>query len=106
MLLTDLGSICGTYIRVKQDSPLALQPGQSFLVGNDFIIDIDNVFSYESTPFDISPEMNTTMQNAPQIHITISKIPTDNLDITVTSLRYSFLSEDKYKLVTIGRSTV
>ena len=40
-LLIDLGSMCGTYVKVSNVIPVELNKGQSFLVGNDIIIEIE-----------------------------------------------------------------
>lgn len=54
--------MCGTYIKVRNTEPVALNEGQHFLVGPDIIIDIEKV---ENDPLpssvpseDLSEEMN------------------------------------------------
>ena len=44
--IVDLGSVCGTYLKVSYDDPVELEEGQTFLVGNDINIDIEYVVSY------------------------------------------------------------
>jgi pSer/pThr/pTyr-binding forkhead associated (FHA) protein len=44
--LIDLGSVCGTYVKVRQDIPTPLQEGMTFLVGNDINIDIDSTVTF------------------------------------------------------------
>ena len=44
--IVDLGSVCGTYLKVSHDDPVELQEGQTYLVGNDINIDIEYVVSY------------------------------------------------------------
>lgn len=41
--LIDLGSMCGTYVRVSNSDPVELEQGQNFLIGSDIIIEIDKV---------------------------------------------------------------
>lgn len=41
--LIDLGSVCGTYLKVSNVTPVEIRQGQNFLVGSDIIIDIERV---------------------------------------------------------------
>jgi pSer/pThr/pTyr-binding forkhead associated (FHA) protein len=43
--IVDLGSICGTYIRVLHDKPVPLNSGQYFLIGSDVLIEILEISS-------------------------------------------------------------
>jgi pSer/pThr/pTyr-binding forkhead associated (FHA) protein len=87
--LHDLGSVSGTYVKVRFDVPIIIREGMTFLVGNDINIDIESVVAYDRTDIrceeEVQEELNLTMPNFPHINLTISKIPADNEDITISS---------------------
>mmetsp|Transcript_10604 Transcript_10604/g.10628 ORF Transcript_10604/g.10628 Transcript_10604/m.10628 type:complete len:132 (+) Transcript_10604:352-747(+) len=88
--LIDLGSMCGTYIRVSNEEPINLEPGQNFLIGSDIIIEIDRVVS-DPVPLSVNSEQTLEeYQNTfndidialddigPYIAIKVSRNPNDN----------------------------
>jgi hypothetical protein len=90
--IVDLGSVCGTYLKVSHTDPVELQEGQTFLVGNDINIDIESVVSYSNLLMTENSEdsSNITIRDTelPKVRITISKVPVDNEDITINSQTY------------------
>ncbi|CAG9336042.1 unnamed protein product [Blepharisma stoltei] len=115
--LIDLGSMCGTYIRVSNEEPINLEPGQNFLIGSDIIIEIDRVVS-EPVPLSVNSEQTLEeYQNTfndtdivlddigPYIAIKVSRNPNDNEE-TMSPSTWKFAAEEKYKVFTIGRSQI
>ena len=104
--LVDLGSVCGTYVKVSNDFPTELSRGQSFLIGSDISIDIDEVCSYplSSVPSE-GPEDSITPREVsqPSIKITIGRIP-DNEESTLNRHSQLFLAECPLQTFLIGRS--
>lgn len=90
LFLIDLGSMCGTYIRVSNSEPIELEVGQNYLIGSDIIIEIDKVVS---DPIPISVNSDQTFEEyqntfnesdmqiddfGPNIVIKVSRNPNDN----------------------------
>lgn len=104
--LIDLGSVCGTYIKVTNENPVELSRGQTFLIGSDICIDIDEVCSYplSSVPSE-GPEDSLTPREVsqPSIKITIGRIP-DNEESTLNRHSQLFLAERPLQTFMIGRS--
>ena len=90
-LLIDLGSMCGTYIKVSNTEPVLLEQGLNFLVGSDINIEIDRVIN-DPIPQSLNSEatiedfVNTlqdysispiNLQEGPYIIIKISRYFTD-----------------------------
>ena len=104
--LVDLGSVCGTYVKVSSEIPSELSRGQSFLIGSDICIDIDEVCNYplSSVPSE-GPEDSLTPREVsqPSIKITIGRIP-DNEESTLNRHSQLFLAERPLQTFLIGRS--
>jgi len=104
--LIDLGSVCGTYVKVSNDIPTELSRGQTFLIGSDICIDIDEVCNYplSSVPSE-GPEDSLTPREVsqPSIKITIGRIP-DNEESTLNRHSQLFLAERPQQSFMIGRS--
>jgi pSer/pThr/pTyr-binding forkhead associated (FHA) protein len=114
--LIDLGSMCGTYVKVSNSNPLELEKGQSFLVGSDVIIEIDSLdtskSNIQSTGFEdfaqktlTNIEEKAASQGFSYIVIKITKYMSDH-DETMQSQIYKFEADQDYKKFTIGRSQV
>ena len=118
-LLIDLGSMCGTYIKVSNTEPVLLEQGLNFLVGSDINIEIDRVIN-DPIPQSLNSEatiedfVNTlqdysispiNLQEGPYIIIKISRYFTDT-ETTMQSSTWKFLAEEKFKVFTIGRSQI
>ena len=106
--LSDLGSICGTYLRVSHDVPTEIRRGMVFLIGSDIIIDVEEVvcFPLPSLPSEGSEDalMQTLKEAAqPSVRVTIGKIP-DSEDSTVHKHSQVFLAERPTQTFLIGRS--
>ena len=112
-MLIDLGSMCGTYVKVLNTEPVILEPGLNFLVGSDINIEIDRVvntpipqsLNSEATIEDLAGTMQDISMNAegPYIIVKISRYFNDN-ETTMQSSTWRFLAEDKFKVFTVGRS--
>ena len=104
--ITDLGSVCGTYVKVSNDFPVELSRGQTFLIGSDICIDIEEVSSYplSSVPSE-GPEDSLTPREVsqPSIKVTIGRIP-DNEESTLNRHSQLFLAEHPRQTFRIGRS--
>ena len=114
--LIDLGSMCGTYIKVSNTDPIILEQDLSFLVGSDINIEIERVvndpvpqtLNSELTIEDYSyamQEANSIIQEGPNIIIKVSKFYND-AEATMQSSTWKFLAEEKFKIFTIGRSQI
>ena len=118
-LLIDLGSMCGTYIKVSNTEPVILEQGLNFLVGSDINIEIDRVIN-DPVPLSINSEMTSedfcnTLQDysmnaintneGPYIMIKISRFFNDT-ETTMQSSTWKFLAETKFRVFTIGRSQI
>lgn len=106
--LSDLGSICGTYLKVSHELPTELKRGMVFLIGSDIIIDVEDVYCYplQSIPSDVSEDalMQTLKEAAqPSVRLTIGKIP-DSEETTVHKHSQVFLAERPMQAFLIGRS--
>lgn len=106
--LSDLGSICGTYLRVSHDVPTEIRRGMVFLIGSDIVIDVEDVVSCPllSLPSEGSEDalMQTLKEAAqPIVRVTIGKIP-DSEDSTVHKHSQVFLAERPTQAFLIGRS--
>ncbi|OMJ83308.1 hypothetical protein SteCoe_15833 [Stentor coeruleus] len=113
-LLIDLGSMCGTYIKISNSEPIILVQNMNFLVGSDINIEIDRVLNDpipQSLNFEATIEDGCTLQDLtnaheyPYIIVKVSKFFNDN-EATMQSSTWKFLAEEKYKIFTIGRSQV
>ena len=104
--LIDLGSVCGTYVKVSNEAPVELSRGQSFLIGSDIIIDIEDVCNTPlvSVPSE-GPEDSLTPREVsqPSIKVTIGRIP-DNEESTLNRHSQLFLAEHTLQTFLIGRS--
>ena len=108
--LSDLGSICGTYLKVSHDLPTEMKRGQVFLIGSDIIIDVDEVYccALQSVPSEASEEalMQTLKDTSqPSVRITVGKIP-DSEDSTVHKHSQVFIAERQAQTFLIGRSNM
>lgn len=114
-LLIDLGSMCGTYVKVSNTAPIELETGLSFLVGSDINIEIDRIINHP-VPLSLNPELtiddyaysgelDINLQEGPHVIIKVSKIFNDS-DTTMQSSTWKFSSEEKFKVFTIGRSQI
>lgn len=106
--LSDLGSVCGTYLKVSHELPTEIRRGMVFLIGSDIVIDVEDVVSYplHSLPSDASEDaLMQTLKEAtqPSIRVTIGKIP-DSEDSTVNKHSQLFLAERPQQTFLIGRS--
>lgn len=107
--LIDLGSMCGTYIKVGNQQRLELSSGAKFLVGCDILIEVERVVN-EPVPCADWPVGDMTIQEidrnfelGPFIVIRISRYPTDHEE-TFQPITWKFVAENKYQKFTIGRS--
>lgn len=113
-MLVDLGSMCGTYIKVSNFEPIVLEPGMVFLVGSDINIEFDKVVN-DHNAFAFGPEltledggcmsMNMVQDSEPFVIIKVSKASADN-EATVQTSTWKFVAQDPNKVFTIGRSQV
>ena len=104
--LIDLGSVCGTYVKVSHDNPVELSRGQCFLIGSDILIEIDEVVNtmLASQPSEESEDGATMREvSQPSIKVTIGRIP-DNEDSTLHKHSQLFLAERPVQPFLIGRS--
>jgi hypothetical protein len=111
-LLIDLGSMCGTFIKVSNSEPIELEQSMNFLVGSDINIEFDRVvnnFSPVSDTDDLLEERNNTMHfdahmfQAPYVIIKVSKTGGDN-EATVQTSTWKFVAEEHKSRFSIGRS--
>mmetsp|Transcript_21785 Transcript_21785/g.21545 ORF Transcript_21785/g.21545 Transcript_21785/m.21545 type:complete len:205 (-) Transcript_21785:38-652(-) len=116
--LVDLGSMCGTYVKVSNTEPIELEQGQNFLIGSDIIIEIDRVAN-DPIPPSLNSEqtLEDTGQNTfnssdmiiedigPYILIRVCRSLNDNEE-TINASTWKFAAEEKYKSFTIGRSQI
>mmetsp|Transcript_3330 Transcript_3330/g.5128 ORF Transcript_3330/g.5128 Transcript_3330/m.5128 type:complete len:337 (+) Transcript_3330:1867-2877(+) len=114
LYLVDLGSLCGTYVRVSHTEPVDLEENQVFLVGCDIIIEVERV-TYDPVPSSLGSETpieeyGQTVESEyrideilPFIHIKVSHNPNDH-EQTMQPISHKFIAEEKYKKFTIGRS--
>jgi FHA domain len=109
-MLIDLGSMCGTFIKVSNTDPIELKQGFVFLVGNDINIEIykivtDSLFNNDSDF--VLDEYSHTIQdssfNGPYIIIKISKTFNDT-EATMHTSSWRIFADGKSKVFTIGRS--
>jgi pSer/pThr/pTyr-binding forkhead associated (FHA) protein len=113
-MLVDLGSMCGTYIKVSNFEQIVLEPGMVFLVGSDINIEFDKVVN-DHNASDFGPEltledggcmsMNMVQDSDPFVIIKVSKASADN-EATVQTSTWKFVAQDPNKVFTIGRSQV
>lgn len=107
-LLIDLGSMCGTYVKVSNIEPIELINGLSLIVGSDIIIEIDRVVN-EFKDFDelFKNDGNNTINgfnyNLPFVIIKVSKAFSDQ-DATMSVQTYKFEASKESSRFTIGRS--
>ena len=108
-LLIDLGSMCGTFIKVSNTDPIDLVQGLNFLVGSDINIEIDRV---KNDCFELEGGFkgNDTMMGdsddddqVPSIKIKVSKSFPDN-ETTVNITNWTFKATASKVRYTIGRS--
>lgn len=108
-LLIDLGSMCGTFIKVSNFEETVLTQGLNFLVGSDINIEIDRVEN-EYGKKDEECKLNETLFGGandqgylPYIIIKVSKtFPDNEATVNVNSWKFE-ATKDKYKF-NIGRS--
>ena len=106
--LSDLGSICGTYLKVSHDVPTAVKRGMVFLIGSDIIIDIDDVSIPSSPQPLVAPNQSllqtmTEVSSHPSIRVTIGRVP-DTEEATVQKHTQVFVAEKQNQAFLIGRS--
>jgi pSer/pThr/pTyr-binding forkhead associated (FHA) protein len=113
-VLIDLGSVCGSYLKVSHEIPVEIMDSQLFLVGNDVIIEIEKVVN-EPVPQSIPSEgpieelgntmfdMDLFREDCPYIIISVSRMPADT-ERTIQRGPFRYHVEEKYKKITIGRS--
>jgi len=103
--LSDLGSVCGTYLRVSHEVPTEMKRGRVFLIGSDIIIDVEEVLS---SPFPTDNAANALLQTLkdhaqPSVRVTIGKMP-DSEESTVHKHSQLFVAERPLQTFLIGRS--
>mmetsp|Transcript_12442 Transcript_12442/g.23529 ORF Transcript_12442/g.23529 Transcript_12442/m.23529 type:complete len:334 (-) Transcript_12442:31-1032(-) len=110
LYLVDLGSICGTYVRVLNDSPVELNSGQYFLIGSDVLIEILEISDSMEFRINDAGMMEETLHTeqlgcrfAPGIRIHINK-QQDADENTLSSEENQFEAYEGQE-VKIGRST-
>ena len=90
-LLYDLGSMCGTYVKVSHMNPVELTQGLNFLVGSDINIEVDRVcndfLNIESNPETTISDFSSSLKDreGPFIIGKVNKIYNDN-EATVQSM--------------------
>ena len=117
-LLIDLGSMCGTYVKVSNLVPVELDKGFNFLVGNDVMIEVDNLancpvlieqprltFEELAQRTFQKDEEDGNREGAPFIVIKVTKHNVDQEETMHTST-YRFTAGKENKQYTIGRSQV
>jgi pSer/pThr/pTyr-binding forkhead associated (FHA) protein len=108
--IVDLGSICGTYIRVLHDKPVPLTSGQYFLIGSDVLIEILEISNSMEFSINDPIQMEETLQTgdlgcrfAPGIRIHINK--QQDVDENTLSIEENQFEAFEGQEVKIGRST-
>lgn len=108
-LLIDLGSMCGTFIKVSNTDPIVLVQGLNFLVGSDINIEIDRV---KNDCFELEGGFhgNDTMMGdcddddqVPSVKIRVSKSFPDN-ETTMNITNWTFKATKEKTRYTVGRS--
>jgi pSer/pThr/pTyr-binding forkhead associated (FHA) protein len=108
-LLIDLGSMCGTFIKVSNVEPILLTQGLSLLVGSDIIIELDKVenefgdLDKDEFKGDGNNTINDFNYHLPFVIVKISKAFTDQ-DATMTVQTHKFQASYNNAKFTIGRS--
>ena len=115
--LVDLGSLCGTYVKISNTEPIELESGQYLLVGSDITIEIERL-ACEPIPASINSEQTleefgqtinssecNLEESLPFIHIKVNRNPNDHGE-TMHYISHKFIAEEKYKQFTIGRSQI
>ena len=108
-LLVDLGSMCGTFIKVSNTDATILAPGLNFLVGSDINIEIvrlENEYVKGNEEFRGNDTLMGGGENQgylPFIVVKVSKTLTDNeATVNVTTWKFEALPE-KWRF-SVGRS--
>lgn len=109
-LIIDLGSMCGTYVKVSSTLPIILEQGVNLLVGSDINIEVDRVENKgcEIESDDIQIDGNNTitgfsMNTIPFVLLKVSKAFPDN-EATTTIQTYKFEAREEKHRFSIGRS--
>jgi pSer/pThr/pTyr-binding forkhead associated (FHA) protein len=108
-LLIDLGSMCGTFIKVSNTDPIVLVQGLNFLVGSDINIEIDRVKN-DCYELEGGFQGNDTMMGdsddddqLPSVKIRVSKSFPDN-ETTMNITNWTFKATPEKSKYNIGRS--
>jgi pSer/pThr/pTyr-binding forkhead associated (FHA) protein len=109
LFLTDLGSVCGTYIRVLSESPAELRTGQYFLIGSDVLIEVLEISDcLEFRTNDPGP-MEETLQTeqlrchyAPGLRVHVNKQQAEENTLSLDEAQFEAYEGQEIK---IGRST-
>jgi hypothetical protein len=108
-LLIDLGSMCGTFVKVSNSEPIILTQGLNFLVGSDINIEIDKVeneIHEQELGFggnDTRMSFDDDDDQGPFIKIRVSKSFPDN-EATMSPTFWTFKATDQKWRYTVGRS--
>jgi pSer/pThr/pTyr-binding forkhead associated (FHA) protein len=110
LFLADLGSVCGTYIRVLSESPAELQTGQYFLIGSDVLIEVleisDSLEFRTNDPGLIEETLHTEQLGchyAPGLRVHVNR--QQDIDEDTLSLDEAQFEAFEGQEIKIGRST-